>query len=213
VEAACGVPVAVIGGDEEARLAYATAAAGHGEGPLLAADVGGGTTELSFGRGARVVAWTSLPLGALALTEAHLRSDPPTAAERERVEAAVAAVLGSTDLPARARAAGAPLVASGGTVTALAVLDLGLTAWDRERVHGHVLECARLAALVDRLCSLPTAARAALGAVDPRRAAILPAGALVLAGVAAAAGAGAVRVAEGGVRHAYLAARLAAEAT
>jgi exopolyphosphatase / guanosine-5'-triphosphate,3'-diphosphate pyrophosphatase len=210
IEAACCVPVAVLTGEEEARLAYAAAAVDHPGGALFAVDVGGGTTELTLGQDARVVACTSLPLGALALTEAYLRSDPPAVAERARVEAAIGAALATTDLPARARAAGAAMVASGGTVSALGVLDLGLAAWDRERVHGHLLAYDRLAALVDRLCAMPAAARSALGAVDPERAAILPAGALVLAGVATAAGAGAVRVGERGVRHAYLAARLAA---
>jgi exopolyphosphatase/guanosine-5'-triphosphate,3'-diphosphate pyrophosphatase len=206
IAAAAGVPVEVLSGDQEAALAYAAVAAttraGAGETPLLVADVGGRTTELGLGVGERVLAATSLPLGALALTEAH-------GADRDRAEAAVDAVLAASELPARARAAGARLAASGGTATALAALDLGLDAYMRRRVHGHVLAGAALARLTARLARMTAPERAALPGLDPGRAAILPAGALVLDRVARALGADGVVVSDHGVRHAYLRAALA----
>ncbi|HLK09806.1 MAG TPA: Ppx/GppA family phosphatase [Candidatus Binatia bacterium] len=210
--AAARVPVEVLSGDREARLAYAAVA--HGldvaTGPLLVVDVGGGTTELALGDGGTPGETASVPLGALALTEAHLRDDPPSPAALERVRAAVAAVLADALPLRRARAAGARLAASGGSATALAALALGLEGYDGRRVHGHVLDRAALAALVARVTALPLAARARLGALDPGRAAILPAGALVLAGVVETADAPAITVSDHGVRHAYLRERLAA---
>jgi exopolyphosphatase/guanosine-5'-triphosphate,3'-diphosphate pyrophosphatase len=209
---AAGLPVEILTGEREAELAYAAAAHGLGiaAGPLLVVDVGGGSTELALGAGARLEVTASLPVGALVLTEAELGDDPPSVAAVARVRAAVAAALARAAPVARAQATGARVVASGGTATALAALDLSLVRYDGRRVHGHVLDRPALEALVARLLALPLAARARLGALDPGRAAILPAGALVLAEVVRAAGAAAVTVSDHGVRHAYLRERLGA---
>ncbi len=193
---AAGCPVEVLSGDDEAALAYAAVrhACGEQDRALLAVDIGGATTELTLGRGERADATASLPLGALALTES-----PGDAAD------AVAHALRGDGLLARARTAAAVLVASGGTATALAALDLGLRAYAPERVHGHTLA-------VDRLAGLARSAAADVpGVLDEGRARILPAGALVLEIVARAAGAATLRVSEHGVRHGYLRQRLGME--
>src|SRR5207247_2431397 len=189
IAAAAGVPVEVLSGEREAALAYAAVAAG--ETPLLVADVGGRTTELTLGVGERVLGAASLPLGALALTEAH-------GADLDGAHAAVGAVLAASELPSRARAAGARLAASGGTATALAALALRLGAYVPRRVHGHVLARTALAGLTARLARMTAAERAALPGLDPGRGAILPAGALVLERVADALGADRIVVSDHG---------------
>jgi len=202
VEETAGVSLEVLSGAREAALAYTAVA--HGlpavRGPLLVVDVGGGTTELTLGQGETVGETASLSLGALALTESGAS---PLAAH-------VDGVLAGCELPARAALRGASLAASGGTATALAALDLGLVHYDPGRVHGHRLGRDALAALVARLATLPPAAVASLAGLDPGRAAILPAGAVVLERVVAAARAKAVTVSDHGVRHGYLRERLLA---
>lgn len=202
VEETAGVSLEVLSGAREAALAYTAVA--HGlpavRGPLLVVDVGGGTTELTLGQGETVGETASLSLGALALTESGAS---PLAAH-------VDGVLAGCELPARAALRGASLAASGGTATALAALDLGLVHYDPGRVHGHRLGRDALAALVARLATLPPAAVASLAGLDPGRAAILPAGAVVLERVVAAARARAVTVSDHGVRHGYLRERLLA---
>ncbi|HYR96457.1 MAG TPA: hypothetical protein VEM57_06945, partial [Candidatus Binatus sp.] len=201
--AATGVPVEVLSGEREARLAYAAAAGvGSGEAALLVVDVGGWTTELTLGVGDRVDDVASLRLGALALTEAH-------GADLGRLTAAVDAALAGWDIPPRARAAG--LAASGGTATALAALDLGLSTYDPRRVHGHVLGDVALRSIAARLAAMGVEERRAIPGLDPGRAAILPAGAVVLSRIAAATAAASVTVSDHGVRHGYLRAALAAE--
>jgi exopolyphosphatase / guanosine-5'-triphosphate,3'-diphosphate pyrophosphatase len=184
----------VLSGDDEARLAYAAAGlAGAPAADRLVVDVGGGTTELTRGRGPAILESVSLPLGALALTERH-------GADAGGCAATIAAALATTALPSRAT--DATLVVSGGTASALAAIDLGLPAYDPSRSHRHRLAVARLTAL---------AARGIDAGIDPGRARLLPAGAAVLAGVARAAGRADVVVSELAVRHAYLQERLAAE--
>lgn len=210
LEAAAGVPVEVLAGEREARLAYAAVVATAEVPALLAVDVGGRSTELTLGAASDVTAAVSLPVGALILTEAHLHADPPTRREIVAAGAVVEAALAATDVPARARTARAAVVASGGTATALAALDLGLAAYDPVRVHGHVLARATLQALGERLAAIPAAARVVSSGLDPGRAMILPAGAVILERVLAASGAASVRVSVHGVRHAYLRERLTA---
>src|SRR5262249_60271260 len=96
---------------------------------------------------------------------------------RARPGPAPAAVLEQSAAPARPRAVGARLVASGGTATALAALDLGLREYAPARVHGHPMSRAGLAALAAGLATMPASVRNALPGVDPGRGVILPAGA------------------------------------
>jgi exopolyphosphatase/guanosine-5'-triphosphate,3'-diphosphate pyrophosphatase len=192
---AAGTAVEVLSEEREGRLAYSAAVHGldAGKEPVVVADIGGATTEITLGRGETVEATASLPVGALELAE--------------RRAASQADDLGMTGHPllARARAAGARLIVSGGTATALAAVALGLRAYDAARVHGHIIAAEALRALVRRLVTDGVPA----GMLDPERAAILPAGALVLEGIARALGADAVQVSDHGVRHAYLRERLA----
>ncbi len=192
--AAADCACVVLSGDDEARLAYAAASlAAAPASERLVVDVGGGTTELTRGRGPAILESVSLPLGALALTERH-------GADAAARAATIADALATTALPSRAAAA--TLVASGGTASALALIDLGLPSYDPARSHRH-----RLA--VDRLPAL--AARGLDAGIDPGRARLLPAGAAVLARVARAVGRADVVVSELAVRHAYLRERLADE--
>jgi exopolyphosphatase/guanosine-5'-triphosphate,3'-diphosphate pyrophosphatase len=193
IAAETGVPVTILSGTDEARLAYRAVSAGA-VGPLLAVDVGGRSTELVLGEGARIDEARSLPLGALMLTEELMGDRPADAGALAAVRERVGRVLAPEGVPARARPRQATLVASGGTATALAALDLGLTAYDAERVHGHVLD-------TDRLVAVALDGR---GVLDPGRRRILPAGAVVLECVARAAGQARVHVSDHGIRHARL---------
>ena len=95
VERATGVRVEVISGVEEARLIGLAAAHGCGgaAAPLLNVDIGGGSTEISLVRGGVPVAFYSVRLGAVGLTERFISSDPPKAVElralREEARAAL----------------------------------------------------------------------------------------------------------------------------
>ena len=190
--ALAGCPIEVLSGEREARLAYAAATSDRPRaGWVLVVDVGGSTTELTLGQGPRIEAVASLVLGALM-------------ADTEREET-IDARLASAEVLRRARECGAPVVASGGTATALAAVDLGLDTYDAGRVHGHVLRTGQLRALAARAPALVG------GVLDPGRAQILPVGARVLSRVASLVDAAEIRVSDRGVRHAYLVERLRAE--
>lgn len=193
-----GANVETIDGPREAELAYLAQArslpslAGH---PFVVADVGGGSTEIIVSDGARVVSAVSVPIGAVRLSERHLKSDPPTAAERKAVDADIDAQLAPLSLPSSAT-----LVAVAGTATNLAAADLGLAQYDSEKVHGHVLAPGALTKLTDRLFASTTAARRDIVGIEAQRADVIPGGAAIFARLAARLSAPRIVVSDRGIR-------------
>jgi exopolyphosphatase/guanosine-5'-triphosphate,3'-diphosphate pyrophosphatase len=202
-----GVPVEVIAGAREAALTFRAAAASFPDdaraGALVVVDIGGGSTEIVLSdRGA--VTWSaSLPLGSVRLTEAHVRHDPATDAEVDAVVQQVDGALAA--VPFAPRAATPPtLIGIAGTVTSLAAMALRLPTYDPARVHGYDLEMPALDDEIARLRASSQAERERLVGLDPRRADVILAGALLLRRIAAAAGADAVRVSDRGIRWGLL---------
>lgn len=192
----------VISGDEEAALTLeASQRAAPGQ-PLCVIDVGGGSTEICWSATQGEVRGVSLPLGSVRLTEACLRSDPPTRGEIRALHGAVDLALPELEaaLDAGECSRECP-VAVAGTATTLAALDLELEPYDGARVESHRLTLSRLGQWIERLAALDLAARCVLPGMDPGRADILIAGATILEGVLMALGARECRVSERGLRH------------
>jgi exopolyphosphatase/guanosine-5'-triphosphate,3'-diphosphate pyrophosphatase len=197
---AAGLVPEVIAGDEEARLVFTSAWRDFGSAgePLAVLDVGGGSTELSVGEGATPRRRASLQVGAVRLTERHVRGDPPSAEELAAVrDAAREAVR-----PFGAMAIGRGRLA--GTVTTLAAVAQALPAYDAERVHGSALSLAEVEALAARLAPMTVRERAAVPGMEPKRADVILAGALVVAEAMRAAGFDRLTVSDRGVRWGLL---------
>jgi exopolyphosphatase/guanosine-5'-triphosphate,3'-diphosphate pyrophosphatase len=75
-----GVELAVLSGEDEARLTFLAARRwfGWSSGRLLVLDIGGGSLEVAFGQDEEPDAAVSLPLGAGRLTGGWLPGDPPS---------------------------------------------------------------------------------------------------------------------------------------
>ena len=180
VEWSYGFTTRLLTGEEEARLTFRGVANGAGErGQRLVVDIGGGSTELVMGRGDEIDFRASLDLGCVRMTERFLPSDPPSVDELEACGGAVRSVL-AEHVPEHLEARGHSPVGVAGTVTALAALDLGLTAYDPERVHGHALAAAAVGSQLARLAALPLAERRLVPGLEPERAPVIVAGAVIL---------------------------------
>jgi exopolyphosphatase / guanosine-5'-triphosphate,3'-diphosphate pyrophosphatase len=81
-------PVEVISGQEEARLIHLGVQSmwPHPDQRVLMIDIGGGSAELILSERGRMSQAFSKQLGALRLTEAFLRNDPPTPVDLHRLE-------------------------------------------------------------------------------------------------------------------------------
>jgi exopolyphosphatase/guanosine-5'-triphosphate,3'-diphosphate pyrophosphatase len=169
----------VISGDAEARLSFTGALAGlRAQAPYLVVDIGGGSTEFVLGTDS-VEAARSVDIGCVRLTERHLHSDPPTAAEIAAAEADVraAVALARETVPV---AEAQTLVGLAGTVTTVTALALGLPEYDSTKIHHARISAAQVADVTSMLLRSTHAERAALPVMHPGRVDVIGAGALVL---------------------------------
>jgi len=197
-----GGPVEVIDGTREAALTFRAVADAFPDalaGALSVVDIGGGSTEIVVATRGVVKFNASLPLGSVRLTERFIRHDPPRPDEIAAVTAAVDAALAGVPFPVPA-AQPVALVGVAGTVTSLAAMAEALSSYDPARVHGYRLSQAALAEQIARLRVGTQAARERIVGLDPRRADVILAGALILQQIAAAARVGEVRVSDRGIR-------------
>jgi exopolyphosphatase/guanosine-5'-triphosphate,3'-diphosphate pyrophosphatase len=175
-----GVEPEVISGDEEAALSFdgATRALDPDDGPFLVMDIGGGSTELVLGT-EQVTAARSVDVGCVRLTERHLISDPPTveqvAAAVRDIDAAIEQVKAVVPVDDARTAIGLA-----GSVTTVAALALGLSTYDRDRIHLTRLKRADIEKVTGDVLAMTRADRAALPVMHPGRVDVIGAGALIL---------------------------------
>ncbi|MFB1482876.1 Ppx/GppA family phosphatase [Corallococcus sp. RDP092CA] len=201
------VTVEIIPGEMEAQLSFAAVAqdfASESAGPLVVVDIGGGSTEFIYGTDAGTVAFRhSFDVGAVRLTERYVRTDPLSPDERAGIEAHLRDTFSALPPPPPA----SMLVGVAGTVTTLYAVQHQMATYDADAVHGGTLSRSELSALADRLCALPLDARRALPGLQPKRADVIPAGALILLEAVKALGVDACRVSDRGLRWGLLAHR------
>jgi exopolyphosphatase/guanosine-5'-triphosphate,3'-diphosphate pyrophosphatase len=185
VEWRAGIPLEVLRGEDEARLAFSGAARAVGAvGTLAVVDVGGGSTEIAVGDATgRVTHAESIPVGSSVLADRYLSSDPPTDPELEGMRQEIARAFDRYDAPAVDHAA-----AVGGSATSLLHL------------AGPQLGAEELEGALAVLCAEPTEVVARRVGLDPVRVRLLPAGVLVLAALARRIGRS-FRICKGGLRE------------
>jgi exopolyphosphatase / guanosine-5'-triphosphate,3'-diphosphate pyrophosphatase len=167
VLAASGVALEVIDGDEEARLAFLGTLASLDEpqaGEIGVVDVGGGSTEIVVGTTADGVAWSrSFRLGSGRLSDRFIEHDPPLASELERIREAIDAALpDASEVPTPEHG-----LAVAGSATNL------------RRMVGPLLDAESLGRALRLLTSGPSPQIARQFQLEPARARLLPAGALI----------------------------------
>jgi len=196
IEWSYGFSTRLLSGHDEALMTFRGVTAGRTLGqPTLIVDLGGGSTELVAG-GPDGVQWhDSLDIGSVRLTERFLHADPPTRGELDACAGAIRALFAER-VPDNVRASTRVIVGVAGTITSLAALDLGLHEYDRERVDGHVISRAALAEQLERLAALPLVERRNVRPLDPERAPVIVAGALIAREVVDFLGAAGLEVSE-----------------
>jgi exopolyphosphatase/guanosine-5'-triphosphate,3'-diphosphate pyrophosphatase len=167
VERAGGLAVAILDGDEEARLAFIGATRTLGQelpGRVGVVDVGGGSTEIAVGTLAGGVDWSSsFRVGSGFLADHYLRSDPPSIAELHAMREHAGGVMEGLEVPAPDYA-----VAVGGSAASM------------RRLVGAVLDPETLQRALRVLSGATVADVARKFALDPERVRLLPAGILIL---------------------------------
>jgi exopolyphosphatase/guanosine-5'-triphosphate,3'-diphosphate pyrophosphatase len=202
VEARCGVRVEVISGEDEARLAYrAAVAALPVPGSSVVFDTGGGSSQFSFGEGGRVEEQFSVPVGAARFTE-QFGLDAVVSPERlDEARAAIASDLARLDGHPTPEA----VIGMGGAITNLAAVRHGLAEYDADVVQGTVLDRAEIDRQIELYRSRDAAGRRSIMGLQPSRAEVILAGALIVRTVLDKLGADALTVSDRGLRYGVLA--------
>ncbi|MEV0829025.1 Ppx/GppA phosphatase family protein [Nonomuraea rubra] len=211
IQATSGVRVGYLDAEQEARLTFLAARHwfGWSAGPILLADIGGGSMELAYGNGETPDLALSLPLGAGRLTRHHL-PDPERVKRkhrkrlREHVESVLARNVG--DLCAH-RIGQATAVAASRTFAQLARLCGG----PKAKAGPHVvreLHRVDLGEAIEVLAARTPMERAQLPGVSAARARQILAGAIVADATMAALNLAVVRICPWALREGILLDRL-----
>lgn len=174
-----GIEVEVLSEREEAELSFSGAVYGRENvRRALVADIGGGSSEFTYGLDGRPESSVSLPIGSVVLTETFLRVDPPGQEGYTAMERHIRSVFSECNL--RVPLDGFVFFCVGGTVTTLAAMELGLERYDPAAVDGLELDRKATDRWLSRLRSLPIDQKRTLVHVDPERADVLEAGLMIL---------------------------------
>jgi exopolyphosphatase/guanosine-5'-triphosphate,3'-diphosphate pyrophosphatase len=197
-----GTPIQVIDGAREAALTFGAVLASFPDarrGRLVVVDIGGGSTEIVAAIDGQVESATSIGIGSVRLTERFVHHDPATDDDIAAVRGAIGEALAPVQFPENAT-----LVGVAGTVTSLAAMAQDLRSYDPARVHGYALTREALHRQIARLAAADQSERERMPGLDPRRADVILAGALILDCIAARAAAARVRVSDRGIRWGLL---------
>lgn len=167
------IPLRTVSAEEEAMLAYRSAAHHFpGSGPMLVADIGGGSLELIGASEGRIELATSLPLGAVRLTETRL----PVRELRQQVRRDLSRVIN------RDTWFGSRVVGSGGTFASLAAMTLARRgAAPGQPIHGTEVGASDVERLLSDLSAMSPESRRQQPGLRPERADIIVAGVAVIA--------------------------------
>ena len=198
-----GIPLEIISGEREAELTFkGTLDRDSADGPVLIIDVGGGSTELIFGDGSGIASRVSLDIGSVRLTEMFITGHPIAKSELEKIKNHIGNELKKTagSRPAEKKWNNLKAIAVAGTPTTLATLDQGLP-FESERVHGYRLPTQTISRWIERLAVLSVEERQRLAGMEPKRADVIVAGALILQLAAESMGASELEVSIRGLRY------------
>jgi exopolyphosphatase/guanosine-5'-triphosphate,3'-diphosphate pyrophosphatase len=200
-----GVSIEVIPGEEESRLAYLAVLAGLGlrDEPLAVFDTGGGSTQLTFGHGTRVDERFSVEVGAVRFTEQYGLAGAVSEQVLAEARAAIAEGLARADGHERPDT----LFGMGGAVTNLTAVKHAMAVYDPDVVQGTVLDRDEIDRQIELYRTRDVDARRSIVGLQPKRADVILAGALIVRTVMDKLGSDSVTVSDRGLRHGVLAER------
>jgi exopolyphosphatase / guanosine-5'-triphosphate,3'-diphosphate pyrophosphatase len=207
VQHACGRTMDIITGDSEAAWAFCGASSlpGLTNSRILVIDVGGGSTELAVGAPGALDHHTSVRLGAVRLLETIPPGDPPQASALAASRSAARTILGAALLKfPKIQSPPALGVGVGGAMAILAKILGGRNDMDRAWLDAAEVSPTELTTLVERLWSMPLAARRILPGLPSERADVILGGAVIYEAVVAVFGLPRIRVSTRGLRFGAL---------
>lgn len=172
LESVLQYPIECISGEEEAKLTFLGTVESH-DSPIVL-DIGGGSTEVIMGT-VHDQQCTSMDIGAVRIKEMFMKSFPMNQKEIEDACAFIDRII--LQLP---KVEHHSIIATAGTPTTLAAMDLGIHDLSSEMIHCHYLSIETVERFVNILLRSRIEDILNMPGVHPQRADILPAGTLIL---------------------------------
>ena len=192
IESTLGVAPDIVSGEDEAGLAFAGAVWGVGSpGRHLVIDPGGGSTEFVSGLDQPDAA-VSVDIGSVRLTDRLLTERPPHRSNLENARLKVREMFEAVPIPE----APGEVIGVAGTFTSLAAMHLGLDQYQSDRVHRSTMTVDGIEGLVTMLAGMTVDETASIPSLDPKRAPVILAGAVIAAEAVRRSGAESVTVSE-----------------
>lgn len=174
-EIALGVRPQLLPAEREGALAFAGARSGLSiDGEIMVCDIGGGSTEIVTEDSV-----VSLDVGSVRLTDRILTDRPPPAIQVDDALEHLGVLFEAITLEQPGT-----LIGVAGTWTSIAALSRGRRGEDPSRIHGMTLGMESLDEVFDHLLGLTVEETAGLPGLDPRRAPVILAGAMIAVVVA-----------------------------
>ena len=183
---ALGVRPELLSGDDEGRLSFRGALSDLDPtlGPFLVVDIGGGSTEFIAGPGeGEPTGVLSVDVGCVRLTERFLHGDPPGPDELVAAISLVEAHLADVFRLVPGAREATCLVGLAGTITTVAAVEIGLAAYDRDRIHHFRLTREAVEDVFRTLATESRADRLHNPGLEPERADVIVGGCCVLVAI------------------------------
>ncbi len=144
IAAKYGVPLEIIPGEKEAQITYKGAVSGSDDEncDTMVIDVGGGSTEVIFGRGSQMVVGKSFDIGCVRLTEKYIGSQPTQIKDIMRATAVIDRCLQEAAELQPPEFSPEKIIAVAGTPTALVAAEFG--GYNASQIDGYKLDRAKL---------------------------------------------------------------------
>ncbi|MBL7961533.1 Ppx/GppA family phosphatase [bacterium] len=179
-----GVQIEILSGDDEALWTY------HGgclvlpktqidDQDTLVIDIGGGSTEFIVGNKTEIMHKISLDIGAVRLTEMFIKNDPIKPQEELSLQQFVASVL-TEKLEHYRLSKNIRCIGVAGTITTLAAMEQKMGQYQPDKINGYVLSKGILDKMIIDLRPMTIPDRKNIKGLQPERADVIFAGAVIL---------------------------------
>lgn len=204
VKCKIGIDMEILSEEDEGRFSYSSVALdpemGGYKGTLAVVDIGGGSTEVTLGDANQISFTKSIRIGAVRLTERVLHSDPPS--PDELAEAGTIAREAIRDAVCGREASRIAQVGGSGVNVARVFKQVppNMT----HEVHGAILMPDDVRRILEHLSGLTVEQKKQVIGIEPDRADIILAGAIILDSVISTLKASEIVVSTKGLRHGVL---------
>ncbi len=178
-----GVNINIIRGEDEAALTFMgiSHALRLDSPPDLFFDLGGSTTEIILKRGEDKEVY-SFPVGAFVLKEQYLKNDPPLDEEINKLKQYVNSIISDNVASCKKRGNDTLLIGSGGTVTSLAAMAMGIDEEEvsPDRINGAILKRDMVKSICRSIRPMHISERLRLKGIDKGRAEVILSGVIAV---------------------------------